>query len=85
MKAVGNYLLVKQEKQGTTKTDGGLLLSENDRKDIRYTEAEVYDPGQHDMLSKGDKIFYDRVAGHKIEHNNTEYIVIKIQDIVVVL
>ena len=39
MKAVGNYLLVKQEKQGTTKTDGGLLLSEKDRKDIRYIET----------------------------------------------
>ena len=78
-------MLVKQKKQGTTKTDGGLLLSEKDRQDIRYVEAEVYDPGQHDMLKKGDKIFYDRVAGHKIEHNNEEYIVIKIQDIVVVL
>lgn len=85
MKAVGNYLLVKQTKQGTTKTDGGLLLSENDRKDLRYVEAEIYNPGEHDMLKKGDKIFYDRVAGHKIEHNGEEYHVIKIQDIVVVL
>jgi len=85
MKAVGNYLLVKQEEQGTTKTDGGLLLSKNDRKDIRYIEAEVYDAGQHDMLKKGDKIFYDRVAGHKIKHNSEEYHVIKLQDIVVVL
>ena len=85
MKAVGNYLLVKQTKQGTTKTDGGLLLSENDRKDFRYIEAKVYDAGEHNMLKKGDKIFYDRVAGHKIEHNGEEYHVIKIQDIVVVL
>ena len=85
MKAVGNYLLVKQAKQGTTKTDGGLLLSENDRKDLRYVEAEIYNPGEHDMLKEGDKIFYDRVAGHKIEYNGEEYHVIKIQDIVVVL
>ena len=85
MKAVGNYLLVKQTKQGTTKTDGGLLLSENNRADLRYVEAEIYNPGEHDMLKKGDKIFYDRVAGHKIEYNGEEYHVIKIQDIVVVL
>ncbi len=85
MKAVGNYLLIKQEKQGTTKTDGGLLLSENDRNDFRYVEAKVYDPGEHAMLKKGDNIFYDRVAGHKIEHSGEEYHVIKIQDIVVVL
>ena len=37
------------------------------------------------MLSEGDRIFYDRHAGHKIEHDNEEYQVIKLQDIVVVL
>jgi chaperonin GroES len=85
MKAVGNYLLIKKIEEGTIKTDGGLLLSKNDRKDLRYVEAEIYDPGEHDVLKKGDKIFYDRVAGHKIEHDSKEYHVIKIQDIVVVL
>ncbi|MCP4323736.1 MAG: co-chaperone GroES [Alteromonadales bacterium] len=86
MKAVGNYLLIKQKEKGTTKTDGGLLLAEKNRKDIRYVEAEIYDAGEHEsILNKGDKIFYDRVAGHKIEHNSEEYHVIKMQDIVVVL
>jgi len=86
MKAVGNYLLIKKIEKGTTKTDGGLLLSENDRSDIRYIEAEIKNAGEQvPMLSEGDRIFYDRHAGHKIEHDNEEYQVIKLQDIVVVL
>ena len=61
MKAVGNYLLIKKIEKGTTKTDGGLLLSENDRSDIRYVEAEIKNAGEQvPMLSEGDRIFYDR-------------------------
>ena len=86
MKAVGNYLLIKKIEKGTTKTDGGLLLSENDRDDIRYVEAEIKNAGEQvPMLGEGDRIFYDRHAGHKIEQDSKEYQVIKLQDIVVVL
>ena len=41
MKAIGRNLIIKKIKEGTTKTKGGLLLSENQRDDIRYIEAEV--------------------------------------------
>ena len=36
-------------------------------------------------IKKGDKIFFDRHAGHKIEIDKKTYHVIKAQDIVVVL
>ncbi len=85
MKAVGNYLLIEKIKEGTKKTKGGLLLSENDRSDIRYIKAKVVDSGEHDFIKKEDLIFYDRHAGHLIEHDNNKYYVIKVQDIVVVL
>ena len=48
MKAVGKNLIVQIKKEGTTKTEGGLLLAENQRKDIRYIEATI--------LSVGDEI-----------------------------
>ncbi len=85
MKAVGNYLLIKKIEQGTTKTEGGLLLSENDRSDIRYVKAEVIDNGEQEFINKNDLIFYDKHAGHLIEHSGEKYYVIKVQDIVVVL
>ena len=86
MKAVGKNLIINIIKEGTTKTKGGLLLAENQREDIRYVEANIVSVGDEVIgLKQGDKIYFDRHAGHKIEINKTSYRVIKAQDIVVVL
>jgi|TARA_S200002703_G_scaffold58050_1_gene50492 co-chaperonin GroES (HSP10) len=85
MKAVGNYLLVEKIEKKTTKTEGGLLLSENDRDDIRYIKAKIVNAGDHSFIKKDDEIFYDKHASHNIEHNGVKLQVIKVQDIVVVL
>jgi chaperonin GroES len=86
MKAIGRNLIIEKIKEGTTKTKGGLLLAENQREDIRYTEANVLSVGKEvEGLKEGDKIFFDRHAGHKIEIDKKTYHVIKAQDVVVVL
>ena len=86
MKAVGKYLIISIVKEGTTKTKGGLLLAENQRGDIRYVEASVISTGEEVAgVKKGDNIYFDRHAGHKIEINKKSYRIIKAQDIVVVL
>lgn len=84
MKAVGNYLIIQKVEPTTKETKGGLLLSEASTQDIRYIKAKIIDPGEQ-SLSKGDFIFYDRHAGHKIDFDDQQYTVIKVQDIVVVL
>ena len=85
MKAIGRNLVIKKEKEGTTKTKGGLLLSENQREDIRYVKASVVSVGsQVEGVSSDDVIFYDRHAGHKIEIDKKSYRVIKAQDVVIV-
>ena len=86
MKAIGRNLIIEKKKEGTTKTKGGLLLAENQREDIRYTEADILSVGEQvEGLKDGDKIFFDRHAGHKIEIDKKTYHVIKAQDVVVVL
>ena len=86
MKAIGRNLIIKKEKQGTTKTKGGLLLAESQKDDIRYIKASIVSVGEEIQgLKKGDEIFFDRHAGHRIEINGDAYNVIKIQDVVVVL
>ena len=86
MKAVGKNLIINVEKEGTTKTKGGLLLAENQREDIRYVEASIVSIGDEVKgLNKEDIIYFDRHAGHKIEINKKTYRVIKAQDIVIVL
>ena len=86
MKAIGKNLIIEKVKEGTTSTKGGLLLAENQREDIRYIEATVLSIGDEVVgVKKGDKIFYDRHAGHKIEIDKDIYFVIKLTDVVVVL
>jgi len=84
MRAVGNYLIIQKVESKTKETKGGLLLSEASMQDVRYVKAEIINPGEQ-KLNKGDFIFYDKHAGHKIDYDNQQYIVIKVQDIVVVL
>ena len=86
MKAVGRNLIIQKIEKGITKTDGGLLLSKNDKEDIRYVEADIISIGEGvEGLKENDKIFYDKHAGHQIEIENKIYHVIKVQDVVVVL
>ena len=68
MKAIGRNIIIEKIKEGTTRTEGGLLLAENQREDIRYTEATVLSLGEQvEGLKEKDKVFFDRHAGHKIE------------------
>ncbi len=86
MKAVGRYLIIKKVEENITKSEGGLLLSKNDRSDIRYIEAQVVSIGNEvEGVKEKDIIFYDRHAGHMIELDKITYQVIKLQDVVVVL
>ena len=86
MKAIGRNLIIEKLKEGTTVTKGGLMLSENQREDIRYIQAKVLEIGDEVVgVKKGDEIFYDRHAGHKIEIDKDTYHVIKLADVVIVL
>ena len=59
MKAIGRNLIIEKIKEGTTKTKGGLLLAENQREDIRYTEADILSVGEQvEGLKEGDKILF---------------------------
>lgn len=86
MKAVGNNIIIIPEKVKTDKTKGGLLIIEKDREDIRYRKAQVVSVSDDiTTIKKDDTIFYDRHAGHGIEFEKEKFIVIKLQDVVVVL
>ena len=86
MKAVGKYIVIDPVKEDNVKTQGGLILGEQQREDIRYRRAKVVEPGSDvDVLKTGDEIYYDKSSGFNIELNNKEYKVIKEFDVVVIL
>jgi co-chaperonin GroES (HSP10) len=86
MKAVGKYIVISPKKEISVKTKGGLILDEKNREDIRYREAEVVNVGTDvNVISKGDKIYYDRTAGFNVEIKQKPYKVIKEFDVVIIL
>ena len=86
MKAIGRNLIIKKEKQGTSETKGGLLLTENQREDLRYSKAKVISVGAEVVgVKKNDDIYYDKHAGHGVEIDKEVLQIIKLQDVVIVL
>tara|TARA_B100000768_G_C11268615_1_gene372296 strand:+ start:1243 stop:1503 length:261 start_codon:yes stop_codon:yes gene_type:complete len=86
MKAIGRNLIISKDKQGTSETKGGLLVSENQREDLRYNKAKVISIGSEVVgVKELDNIYYDNAAGHNIEIDKIIYQVIKLQDIVIVI
>ena len=86
MKAIGKYIVINPLKQTEVKTQGGLLLSEAQREDVRYRTAKVKSVGSDvKAIKAGNEIYYDKAAGFNIEIKNEMYKVIKEHDVVIIL
>ena len=86
MKAIGKNLVVKISKAGISKTQGGLLLGEKQREDIRYAEGTVLSVGTNVVgIKESDVIYFDKNNAHQIEIKKEIYQVVNIAHVVVVL
>ena len=84
MKAVNHYLVIDMIKEEPKKV-GGLILTEQTDVDNRYLKAKVVSTGNNvEGINEGDIIYYDKHAGHGIQHKNKFYGVIKQQDVVLI-
>lgn len=84
MKAVNHYVVIDKIKE-TEKKVGGLILTEDTDKDVRYFKGKVISIGNLvEAVKEKDVVWYDRHAGHGIEYNDKFYFVIKASDIVLV-
>ena len=84
MQAVSYYVVVEKIKEAPKKV-GGLELTEDQNKDVRYLKGKVISAGSMvEVLKEGAIIHYDKHAGHGIELNEKLYYVLKIGDIVLV-
>jgi co-chaperonin GroES (HSP10) len=84
MEAIGNYVVLEEVLEASTKTQGGLELAEKHREDIRYRKANIISSGP-DILKKGQTVLFDRIAGYPVEYENNIYKVINLRDIVAIL
>ena len=86
MRAIGKNILIKPIAEKDKVTQGGLMLHEKDREDLRYSKGEVVKVGSEVKgVKKEDIIFYDKHSGFKIELDDIEYRVIKDSSIVIIL
>ena len=84
MKAVNNYIIVEKIKQGP-KTVGGLILTEDIDDDNRYIKANVISVGNLvEGVNEKDIVYYDKHAGHSIQHEDILYQVIRSGDVVLI-
>ena len=84
MKAVNYYLIIEIIKDEPNKV-GGLILTEEIDEDNRYLKAKVISIGDNvEGIKEGDVIYYDKHAGHGIQHKDKFYHVIKQMDVVLI-
>ena len=84
MKAINHYVVIEKIKEAPKKV-GGLELTEDQNKDIRYLKGKIISAGpMADMLKKDDIVRYDKHAGPGIEWKDNLYYVLKLGDIVLV-
>jgi co-chaperonin GroES (HSP10) len=84
MKAVNYYLVIETIKEGPKKV-GGLILTDKTNEDNRYAKAKVISIGHNvEGIKENDIIYYDKHAGHGIQHKDKFYGVIKQQDVVLI-
>jgi co-chaperonin GroES (HSP10) len=86
MRAIGNNLIIKKIEESNQRTKGGLILTEKQREDVRFQQAQVLHIGDSVIAVKqGDIIYFDKSTAHKIEIEKEPYHVIRQENVVVVL
>ena len=64
---------------------GGLILTEQTDEDNRYLKGKVVSIGNLvEGIKEGDVIYYDKHAGHGIQHKDKFYGVIKQMDVILI-
>ena len=84
MQAINYFIVISKIKEAPKKV-GGLELTEDQNKDVRYLKAKVVSVGDKVQgVAPGDIIRYDKHAGHGIEWQDELYHVINLGDVVIV-
>ena len=84
MKAVNNYIIIDLIKNEPKKV-GGLTLTDEVNEDNRYLKAKVVSIGNLvEGIHIDDIVYYDKHAGHGIQHKDKFYGVIKQMDVVLI-
>ena len=84
MRAINHYIVVKNIKTEPKKLVG-LIMTDNTDVDNRYIKAEIISTGHLvEGIKEKDVVYYDKHAGHSIQHKEILYQVIRSGDVVLI-
>ena len=84
MRAVNHYMIVKNIKTGPKKV-AGLIMTDDTDVDNRYIKADIISIGNLvEGIKEKDVVYYDKHAGHSIQHKDILYQVIRSGDVVLI-
>ena len=84
MKAVNNYIIVKNIKIEPKKV-AGLIMTEDIDDDNRYIKANVISTGNLvEGIKDNNVVYYDKHAGHGVQYKDILYQVIRSGDVVLI-
>ena len=84
MKAVNHYIIVKNIKTEPKKV-AGLIVTDDTDVDNRYIKAHVISTGNLvEGIKVKDVVYYDKHAGHDIQHKDILYRVIRSGDVLLI-
>ena len=84
MKAVNNYIIVKNIKTEPKKVAGLIMTDETDQ-DNRYIKAKIISIGNLvEGIKDNDIVYYDKHAGHGVQYKDILYQVIRSGDVVLI-
>ena len=84
MRAINHYIIAKNIKTEPKKVAGLIMTDETDQ-DNRYIKAEIISTGNLvEGIKEKDIVYYDKHAGHSIQHEDILYQVIRSGDVVLI-
>ena len=84
MRAINHYIIAKNIKTEPKKV-AGLIMTDDTDVDNRYLKGKIVSCGNLvEGLKDGDVIYYDKHAGHSIQHKDVLYQVIRSGDVVLI-
>ena len=84
MRAINHYIIAKNIKTEPKKV-AGLIMTDDTDVDNRYIKAEIISTGNLvEGIKEKDVVYYDKHAGHSIQHEDILYQVIRSGDVVLI-
>ena len=87
MKLINDRVVVKPA-PAEEKTTGGIIIPDTAKEKPQRGEVIAVGPGKDDnkmTVKKGDIVLYGKYAGQEINHNGEDYLIMREDDILVIL